>query len=421
MTATALIASAVAAAIDHALVRAGFDAAWLHGAGEPDGARALLSTMAGSTITVAGVTFSTILVALSLTSSQYGPRLLRGFLRDRGNQAVLGTFIATYVYCLLVLRNVPMVAGGTQVPQVSVLLAMALGLAGVMELIWFIHHAASSIQASSVIEMAGVELDDALRQSFPLLEEDGGLWRDQAPAEFLPDGFDEEAVEVLCTTSGYIQEVDVAGLVAVAQEHDLLIQLLHDRGSFLADGQLLARVSRVADEELNDAITGALVFGPSRSSSRDVVRAVSQLSEVAVRALSPGINDPFTAGNAMRRLGQSLSILGERHLPTPAYHDAEGDLRVVMPTPTIDEILHAAFDRVRHYGASDPLLPVELLEVFAVIGAEGRHPGLRRALLRHAEAVKQLALEALMVETDRDRVEATWRTAQAVLQGRQVP
>ncbi|NIP60515.1 MAG: DUF2254 domain-containing protein [Gemmatimonadetes bacterium] len=424
MTVGAAVASQGALVLDRFLLaRGGRTVAWLHGAGQPDGARAILSTVAGSMITVAGVTFSILLVALSLASSQFGPRLLRGFLRDRGNQVVLGTFIATFVYCLLVLRYVPMDPGTTTVPQISVGLALLFGLAGVAVLIFFVHHAASSIQASSVISTAGSELDSAIRQTFPAQDEEDGARTPALRDEALPEGFREEARIVEAKKSGYVQEIDTAGLVSLAAERNLVIELLHDRGSFVVEGRALARAAppESVDEEVEEKIAGALVLASGRVSTRDVERGVSQLAEVAVRALSPGINDPFTAGEATRRLGLSLSLLAERQLPTSAYHDEEGALRLVVPTPTIPELLHAAFDRIRHYGTGDPHLPLELLEILTEVGVKARHPGLRRALIRHAEMVKRAATEALEEEADRERIEAAYETASAVLSGRREP
>lgn len=422
MTLTATLLSYGALGLDHALYDAEIRLpGWVEGAGRPDGARVLLGTIAGSIITVAGVTFSILLVALSQAASQFGPRLVRGFLRDTGNQVVLGTFIATFVYCLLVLRSVPMVPGGEAVPQVSVALAFLLGLAGVAVLIYFIHHAAVSIQASHVIEVAGSELDEAIRQTFPARDDAEAAktspHRSLDPEEVLPEGFEEEAGTVEARSSGYVQEIDTDGLVELAAEGDLVIQLLHGRGGFVVEGRPLARVGadEALDDETEEAIGNALVLATSRVSTRDVERAVSQLAEVAVRALSPGINDPFTATSAVNRLGASLALLGERRLPTPYFSDPEGTLRLWVPVPTIASLLDLAFDQARHYGRSDPHFPAAFLETLTSVGLRARQFELRRALLRHAEAMHRASLEALEEAADRERVEAAFETARAVL------
>ncbi len=418
MTLAAAGAAQAVLALDWALLDRGVAVvSWLHGAGEPEGARALLSTLAGSMITVAGVTFSILIVALSLASSQFGPRLLRGFLRDRGNQAVLGTFIATFVYCLLVLRSVPMEPGTARIPQLAVILALFLGLASVAVLIYFIHHAAASIQASRVIEVAGSELDRAIRQTFPARDEEEGVWSAVEVDEILPDGFADRASTVPAGDSGYVQEIDSGRLLGLARERDLVIQLLHGRGSFVVEGRPLARVTGSLDDDARETLAGALILAPARGSTRDVERGVSQLAEVAVRALSPGVNDPFTAGQALRRLGQSLAALGDRKLPTPAFHDDDGQLRLVIPTPAVAQLLDLAFDQARHYGRSDPHVPLELLEVMTSVGVRALHPGLRQALLRHAVRVRDVSLDALQHESDRRRLETAFDAAEAVLSG----
>ncbi len=419
LTVLAIGASQGVLALDRALLhRSSGLVGWLHGAGEPEGARALLSTIAGSMITVAGVTFSILLVALSLASSQFGPRLLRGFLRDRGNQTVLGTFIATFVYSLLVLRDVPLDPGTDDVPQLAITLALLLALAGVLVLIYFIHHAAASIQASRVIEVAGDELDSAIRQTFPARDDEGGAqWEVQAE-EMLPAGFEDTCREVLARGSGYVQEIDTEGLLKLARERDLVIEMRHGRGSFVVEGRPLARVTGEMDEEVEKKVADALVLGTARASTRDVERAVDQLAEVAVRALSPGVNDPFTAEQALRRLGQSLALMADRKLPTPIFRDDDGALRLLVPMPAVSDLLARAFDQPRHYGRSDPHVPVQLLEILTSTGVRARQHGLRRELLRHVEAVRSTAVEALPDPSDRDRVEATYETAKAVLTGR---
>ncbi|MDX1676101.1 MAG: DUF2254 domain-containing protein [Longimicrobiales bacterium] len=418
MTLAAIVASQGVLYLDRLLVDRGIRLVrWLHGAGEPEGARVLLSTIAGSMITVAGVTFSILLVALSVASSQFGPRLLRGFLRDRGNQAVLGTFIAGFVYCLLVLRHVPMDAGGHDVPQLALVVALLLALAGVAVLIYFIHHAAASIQASQVIATAGRELDTAIRQTFPAAEDEEGTDRAIQAEDALPDDFEASCSEVAARSSGYVQEIDTDGLLSLATARDLVIELLHGRGSFVVEGRPLARVKGALDDETREAIADALVLGAARSSTRDVERGVDQLAEVAVRALSPGINDPFTAEQALRRLGQSLALLVDRNLPTPTFHDDDGACRLVVPMPAVADLLHMAFDQPRHYGRSDPHVPVALLEIITAVGLRAGQPGIQRELLDHAEVVHRTAMNALEEASDRDRVEAAYETATTVLAG----
>ena len=269
----------------------------------PEGSRAVLSTVAGSMMTIASVTFSITVVALQLASSQFGPRLLRNFMRDRGNQVAIGTFIATFTYCLLILRAVNGTEKEQFVPHISVTVGLLLALVSLGVFIYFIHHAAASIQAENVIAGVSRELHQALDRLYPECMGRG------APAEArgrgLPEAFGSEARPVSCRESNYLQAIDVDGLLELARGRDLVLRIVQRPGKFFFQGGDLAEVwpgDRV-DDELAEAIRSAFYFGPRRTLTQDVEFAFDQLVEVAVRALSPGVNDPFTAIDCVDRLG----------------------------------------------------------------------------------------------------------------------
>ena len=285
------------------------EAEWLY-TGGPEGARAVLATVAGSMITVAGVAFSVLIVALSLASSQFGPRLLRTFMRDRGHQLVLGTFTATFLYCLLVLRTVRDLDDREFVPNMSVTVAVLLAVCSLGVLIYFIHHAAVSIQASHVIAEVGGELHACIDRLFP--EELGQETRGAEPEEdAVPASFEREARPVAAAGDGYVQAVENDQLLKLAAEHDLLVRLARRPGHFVVKGSSLAHVW--PGERLNEALAGRLratfQLGPRPTPTQDVEFAVEQLVEVAVRALSAGVNDPFTATTCVDRLGAALWAL----------------------------------------------------------------------------------------------------------------
>jgi uncharacterized membrane protein len=195
-------------------------------AGGPEGARSILSTIAGSMITVAGVAFSITIVALTLASSQFGPRLLRNFMRDTGNQIVLGTFIATFIYCLLILRSVYSVGGHDFVPGISVTFAIALAVANVGVLIYFIHHVSTSIHADRVIAAVYNELSEHIQRLFPEelgyeLEQSKNDRNKPQPTE----GSYNYAWDIAALKSGYLQALDSDSLLKIAEEHDMLIDL----------------------------------------------------------------------------------------------------------------------------------------------------------------------------------------------------
>ncbi|MEO6663743.1 MAG: DUF2254 domain-containing protein, partial [Rubrivivax sp.] len=289
------------------------DARWAYLAytGGAAGASQVLSTIAGSAITIAGTVFSMTLVALTLASSQLGPRLLRNFMRDRVNQVVLGTFISTFVYCLVVLRTIRRQDEDMFVPHLAVTLGVVLALASLAVLIYFIHHVAVSIQADTMVTRVGAELLDNIDRLFPqtdplarLRDRRGRADRQAGTADAtrgaaaqirLPAGFDERADTVASPVDGYLQQVDVMELVVLAKAEGLQLRLERQPGQYLITGQPLLRVwppGRV-DDALRERLLDACVSGDQRTAVQDFEFVVCQLVEVAVRALSPGINDPF--------------------------------------------------------------------------------------------------------------------------------
>lgn len=368
---------------------------------EPEGARAFLSTVAGATITVTGVVFSVTIVALSLASQQFGPRLLASFMRDRGNQAVFGSFIGTYLYCLLVLRAIRGTGASGFVPHLSLLLAFFLALFSVAVLIYFIHHVAESIQAMTVIANVSVDLHQAIRRQFPLpAAAIPGAWE---PADGgLPEGFEREALPVAAPASGYVQAVDEAGLLAHAARHDLLLQFQARPGDFVVHGTPLGRAwPRDAAAVVIEELRGGFIIGAKRSAEQDIEHLLNQLTEVAVRALSPGVNDPYTAINCVDYLGAAFCELAGRSFPTPERRDDDGRLRLLLRPPSFAGLLDAAFDLLRQHGRTSAAVTLRLLETLAVIAGCTTGEEQRRALLRQAGMIEQGSHEGLPEAADR--------------------
>lgn len=390
--------------------------AWLGG---PEGARQLLSTIAGSMITVAGVVFSITLVALSQTSAQFGPRLLRNFMRDPGNQVVLGTFVSTFLYCLLVLRTVRNHNGDEFVPSLAIAVALTLAILSLGVLIYFIHHVSRSLQVSTLITMVSQELAHAVDRLFP-----EKLGRGMPPqttsqsTEAILAEFERDACPIPAEESGYLQGIDTETLMQVATRHDLRLRVCHRPGSFVArHGRLaLARPKERTDQALTAQIRDAFILGPDRTPAQDVEFAILQLVEIAVRALSPGVNDPFTAITCIDRLGAALCHLAERVIPSPYRYDGAGTLRVVATPVTFAEAADAAFNYIRQYGRTSAAVTVRLLETITSVAAHARREEDRAALLRHAMMIERGSREGLAEEWDRKEVEARFHAALQALQ-----
>ena len=207
----------------------------------PEGSRALLATVAGSMMTIASVTFSITIVALQLASSQFGPRLLRNFMRDRGNQVAIGTFIATFTYCLLILRTVNGTDNEQFVPHISVTVALVLALLSVGVLIYFIHHSAESIQAENVIAAVSRDLHSAIDRLYPeCLGAEAPDESKLANERDLPAGFDRESRMIDSRRSDYLQAINVDRLLQIAKEHDLVLSIVRRPGKFCFKGDPIA-------------------------------------------------------------------------------------------------------------------------------------------------------------------------------------
>ncbi len=314
--------------VDHAIGSSGtLVPDWIYQGG-PEGARVLLSTISGSMITVAALTFSITIVGLSMASQQFGPRLLRNFIRDRGYQLVLGTFLAAFIYCLLVLRTVRSTGSPQFVPYISLAVGILLAVAGVGLLVYFIHHAVFSIRAESIVAVSGRELRVAIDHLFPQTESDRSEQR--RPGRSLPEGFPSGAQEIAAEGSGYIQAIDQDRLLKLAHENGLVLRLEHRVGHFLIQGSKLldAWPDGTPTEELVRELNECFVLGTQRSLTPDVESAIDQLVEIAVRSLSPGINDPNTAIACIDQLADGLGMVGGRGIP-PAVLSYEGEVRLV--------------------------------------------------------------------------------------------
>ena len=392
--------------------------AWVY-AGGAEGARTLLSTVAGSMITVAGVTFSITIVALTLASSQFGPRLLDNFMRDTGNQIVLGTFIATYIYCLLILRSIRNVEENVFVPHISVTFGVLLALASLGVLIYYIHHVSASIQVEQVI--AGIErdLDQAIERLFPEKKGRHPFERELREEDDLPESFEQESQSVDATQGGYIQAIDIDSLMNLASTNNLLFRLEYRPGDFVAQGSCLVRVwsqEPFDNLELAGQIQEAFIVGLRRLKTQDIEFAINQLVEIAVRALSPGINDPFTAMACIDRLGAALAHLAERDIPSAYRYDEAGHLRLVVDSVTFAGVVDAAFNQIRQYGRSSVAVTIRLLEAIAVIGEHVTNDQERSVLMRHAAMIKRGSDETVPEEQDRQDIDQQYQLAVKILE-----
>ncbi|HEY9641396.1 MAG TPA: DUF2254 domain-containing protein [Coleofasciculaceae cyanobacterium] len=380
----------------------------------PNGSRAILSAIAGSMVTVATTAFSITIVALQLASSQFGPRLLRNFMQDTGNQIVLGTFISTFVYSLMVLRTINGVAENEFVPHIAVTCGIGLAIASIGVLIYFIHHSATSIQVDHVISRVGCELDQVIDRLFPEQIGRGASQRqaESLTSEILAD-FDHEATAIQATSSSYVQAIDTHQLMHIATESNILLQLQRRPGDFVIKGSPLVLVypARLGSKKLVKQINAAFVLGSQRTDQQDVEFSINQLVEIAVRALSPAINDPFTAIRCIDQLSAALAHLAQKEIPSAYCRDDQDQLHVITKPATFADVTDAAFNQIRQYGQTSVAVTMRLLEAIAAIAPFTHSKANRAALLRHANMIERGSQVGIPEELDRKDVKERYLAA----------
>jgi uncharacterized membrane protein len=398
-------------ALDEALDLDGLGSEPLGFTGDADSAWWFLATAAGSIITVAGTAYSITMAVLALSSSQFGPRLIRNFIRDTGNQVVLGTFLSTFIYCMVSLRTVRGVENDPFVPYLSVAVASLLVLASVGMLIYFFAHVSRSIQVNTVVSSIGIDLDAAITRMFPPEVHGVHALRVEPDAIF---GLDFRPVA--SRRSGYINATDFERLLRIAEDSSLRIKVPHHEGQFLVRGAAVAEVmhddATLPDEHaLADSIVDCFAITDDRVSDNDIEYFIDQLVEIAARALSSAINDPFTAMACIDRLGASLRLLVRRELPSPYHVDANGVQRIVSKRLTFRGALDAAFNLIRQYGSGNVPVALRLIETIAIIAEYTTDPLETEALLEHARMAEHSARQHMLEGADITALEERFRWA----------
>lgn len=384
----------------------------IFGAGA-DGSREMLAAIATSMITVAGVVFSITIVSLSLASTQYSPRLLRNFMRDTPTQLVLGVFVGNFAYCLLVLRTV---RGGGEVfiPSLAVLAGMAYAFLAISLLIYFIHHVAQSIQASSIVARIFGDAAASIDEMFP--ESMGSDAPDAAPpATQLP----EQWTAVSADRNGYVTSVAAQPLLQLAVETGRLVRLRAGVGDFVPAGGVLAELSGPGplDDDRTGQLRGMVSLHAQRTPEQDPAFGIQQLVDVAVKALSPGINDPTTACMCTDQLGALVLRLSTRRIPS-SHRMHEGVLRVITPRPTYRSLVVLAFSPIVRHARGDVQVLARVLHQIETAAACVADPQRRRTLALVARAVgRGLAaegtLEGRLVRTGARQLAASLRRPRA--------
>jgi uncharacterized membrane protein len=371
----------------------------LFGAGA-EGARGILSTIAGSMMTVVGVTFSMTLVTLALASSQYTSRILRNFMRDRVTQVVLGIFAGIFTYCLIVLRTIHSGDESAFVPGLAVSFSVVLAIGSIGILIFFIHHIAASIQASNIIASVANETMVAIDRLFPENLGQGPFDEDRDQAALpLPE---RNWQAVPARRNGYIQSVDNETLLRLAREHKTIVRMERGIGQFVVQNTPLASLALDAppDQETIDALQAAYSINRYRTLHQDSAFGIRQIVDVALKALSPGINDTTTAVMCVDYLTAILARLASREIPS-SHRYVEGELRVIAIGPTFAGLVAQSFDQIRSNAMGNVAVMIRMLGAFQTVGSLTASPSRRRALREQAHWIAELAQRT--IESPHDR------------------
>lgn len=366
---------------------------WLH-QGDASDASELLSSLLTALITMASVVISITMVVLTLAAQQLGPRLIRNFMGDWRTQAVLGLFIATIIYVLLVLRTFNRSMTEEEVPHVAVTVGTFFVLLCVVALLYYVHHLARSIIADTTIKRVGSALDHAIRDYLPAHEHNGNAQSLERSPDTVGFGLHQ---------SGYVQAIDFEGLAAIACEHRVTVELTFRPGHHLLAGgcHVIVWPSKHVNDDLQQRIADAVVIGGEPTAAQDVEFAVRQLVEVALRALSPSMNDPFTAIAAIDRLSSSLALALQRSGAQRIWRDEGQTIRLMAPTATFTGIIDAAFNQIRQSGAGHPDVLIRLMTNLAQLAELATTDEQRAAIARHAALAAEAGRRSIAEPLDR--------------------
>ena len=383
--------------------------------GTADAARMILTTVAAALITVVGIVFSITIVALTLASTQFGPRMLRNFMRDRGTQLTLGAFVATFCYAVITLVSVGGGPHGDFVPHLSITVALVMTLVDVGVLIYFLNHISTMIQLPVVIAgIAGTLANEIAAQqrggSF-------GLGASRGPsAEELLARLEESGAEIRTPRSGYLQVIRNEPLLRIATSAEAVIYLPYRPGHFLVSGQVMARVwPASAATFVEENLVRGHVTGPYRTLTQDISFGFDQLVEIALRALSPAVNDTFTAMTCVDWIGDCLCRISTSWRPQRIRRDATGQIRVIAYQADFDRLVERAFEKIRQASDGMPAVMIRQLDSLAKIIDQTPDHARRVTLLRQAERIQHASLRSVAEPADRNDVTRRYEAVRAMV------
>jgi uncharacterized membrane protein len=319
------------------------------------GGRAILAAIGGTMLGVAATSFSITISVLATTSAAYGPRLVRNFMADRGNQFVLAVLTSTFLYALIVLRSVHTEADSSYafVPVLAVSFSVVLAVGDVAVLVYFIHHIATSVQVTTLQKQVLTELESVINLLYPIEPGDRSAEHNSAATPTFP----MPVTGIVSRETGYVGQIQVDGLVASARRYDCVYRMRAYPGDYVLVGDVIVEAAGAEShaEDLADSVVASFTMGPARTPHQDARFAVQQVTEIGVRGLASGTNDPYTAVSAIDALGGALATLCTRPVPSPHCRDDEGTIRVLCQWPSAESLIADTYLAIRTYAMDHPL------------------------------------------------------------------
>lgn len=384
------------------------------------GARTILATIAGSMIGVAATTFSITMVAVTSAAGQYGPRLIGNFMRDRGNQVTLGTFTSTFIYCLLILR-VARTGDGTDakdaitefIPNISLLVAMGLTLMSVGVLIYFIHHIPETLNVGNITSRVGRRLSDDIEKRYPK-----NIGEPKSEASLDVENYKLKDAQIIRSKfEGFVQTLNESALLELCSDLDAVAKIEYRPGDFVTKGDILVRVwteKDLSEDQELDFLDG-FATGHSRSAYQNILFLADELVEILARALSPGVNDPFTAMNCINWFHSALKRFSKGDEPSPFRYDEQGNLRLIAYPVTFERFLDTICDQSRAYIATDRNTSIKMMTVLTEIAVSVETKNYKAFVLNQLEKLKATAEELLPSAVDKAEVRKHYAVSQKMI------
>lgn len=389
-----------------------------------DGSRGMLTAIAGSMLTVAALAFSLTLAAVTQASGQFSPRIYRNFLRDRANQFVLGYFVSVFAFCLIILRTI---RGGDElkfVPSISVAVGLILALGGVIVLIFFIHHIAVSLQITTIIDNIVDETKESIETIFP---QTIGENADSVEQLTMMQAVDDHVwIPVESLSSGYIQSISSNSMLDFAEENNVVLRMERSIGQFVGTGSALVSVAAdmegsqakfELDESAIERLNDCFGIHRHRTVEQDVGFGIRQIVDIALKALSPGVNDTTTAITCIDFLGEIIGELARRQFPLKV-RSRDNTARIIAAAPDFRNFVETAFDQIRIAGKGNHAIFVRLIESLSFAAGRTNDETRRQTLRNQIDLVEEYAEQTLDTDYEKEQVRARLDEKRKQLEGK---